>query len=152
MRVEPPSRHTNFGGNQRWHSRRYRPASEAEVLDLLARPPGARIRALGSGHSWSDIAAGTDVSLDMSRMNGVQPFVKDGACFVRVGAGCTLQNLLDTLHATTDQTLPTLGAVKKQTISGCHLDRNPRIGSPEPFTFRDQHPHGGLRPFGGRSR
>jgi len=40
-----------------------------------------------------------------------------GSRFVRVGAGCTLQ-LLDKLHATTDQTLPTLGAVKKQTIAG----------------------------------
>lgn len=119
MRPLPPVRQiVNFGGNQRWQARRCRPASEAEVLDLLARPPGDRIRALGSNHSWSDIAAGVDVSIDLSRMNSVEPFVKDGSGFVRVGAGCTLQNLLDTLHAETDQTLPTLGAVKEQTIAG----------------------------------
>ena len=62
--------------------------------------------------------AGADVCLDLSRMTGVEPFVKDGSRFVRVAAGCTLQNLLDKLHAATDQTLPTLGAVTKQTIAG----------------------------------
>ena len=44
--------------------------------------------------------------------------MKDGSHYVRVGAGCTLQGLLDTLHAATDHTLPTLGAVTKQTIAG----------------------------------
>jgi hypothetical protein len=64
------------------------------------------------------IAAGADVCLELSRMTSVEPFVKDGRHFVRVGAGCTLQTLLDKLHAATDQTLPTFGAVKKQTIAG----------------------------------
>ena len=114
----PLRREVNFGGNQSWHTRRHEPASEAEVLDLLDRHQGDRIRALGSKHSWSDIAAGADVSLELSRMTSVEPFVKDGSRFVRVGAGCTLQKLLDKLHAATDQTLPTLGAIKKQTIAG----------------------------------
>lgn len=111
-------REINFGGNQGWHALRYRPASEAEVLQILARHAGDRIRVLGSKHSWSDIGAQADVSLDMSRMDEVTPFVQDGENFARVGAGCTLQSLLDRLHAKTDQTLPTLGAIKKQTISG----------------------------------
>ncbi len=114
----PLRREVNFGGNQSWHARRYEPASEAEVLDCLVRHQGDRIRALGSNHSWSDIAAGADVCLELSRMTSVEPFVKDGNRFVRVEAGCTLQNLLDKLHAATDQTLPTLGAVKKQTVAG----------------------------------
>ncbi len=114
----PLRREVNFGGNQSWHSRRLRPASEAEVLDLLDRRQGDRIRALGSNHSWSDIAAGADVCIELSRITSVEPFVKDGGRFVRVGAGCTLQKLLDKLHAATDQTLPTLGAITKQTIAG----------------------------------
>ena len=114
----PLRRNVNFGGNQSWHARRYEPASEAEVLDCLARHQGDRIRALGSNHSWSDIVAGADVCLELSRMTSVEPFAKDGNRFVRVEAGCTLQNLLDRLHAATDQTLPTLGAVKKQTVAG----------------------------------
>jgi hypothetical protein len=43
----------NFGGNQRWYTRRYQPSSEAEVLDILARHSGQTIRVLGSKHSWS---------------------------------------------------------------------------------------------------
>jgi L-gulono-1,4-lactone dehydrogenase len=111
-------REVNFGGNLAWQTRCYRPASEAEVLDILAQHAGDRIRVLGSKHSWSDIAVSGDVSLDMSRFDDVQPFVQDEQKFVRVGAGATLQSLLDRLHRATDQTLPTLGAIKKQTISG----------------------------------
>lgn len=111
-------REVNFGGNLTWQTRCYRPASEAEVLDILARHATGRIRVLGSKHSWSDIAVSGEVSLDMSLFDDVQPFVQDGQGFVRVGAGSTLQSLLDRLHRATDQTLPTLGAIKKQTISG----------------------------------
>jgi hypothetical protein len=112
------TREVNFGGNLSWSARRYQPASDAEVLEVLARHARERIRAVGSRHSWSDIAAHADVCVDMSRWNGVEPFAKDGDGFVRVGGGCTIQHLLDTLHAATDRTLPTLGAVTKQTIAG----------------------------------
>jgi FAD/FMN-containing dehydrogenase len=114
----PLHQEVNFGGNLRWRAQRYQPAREAEVLDVLARHAMERIRAVGSRHSWSDIAAHADVCVDLNRMNGVEPFAKDGGNFVRAGAGCTIQHLLDTLHATTDQTLPTLGAVTTQTIAG----------------------------------
>jgi hypothetical protein len=109
---------TNFGGNQSWYSRCYAPASEAEVLDILSRHPGVTIRAVGSGHCWSDVAANSHIVLDMSALNSVTPIKANGLDLVRVGAGCRLQDLLDRLHAVTDRTLPTLGAIKKQTISG----------------------------------
>ena len=64
MPSAPLRREVNFGGNQSWYTRRYGPASETEVLDLLARRQGDRIRALGSKHSWSDIVAGADVCLE----------------------------------------------------------------------------------------
>ncbi len=108
----------NFGGNQRWNTRRYQPSSEAEVLDILARHSGQTIRVLGSKHSWSNIAADAAVSIDMSRLDGVELIERNGEPVVRVGAGCRLQDLLDWLHERTDRTLPTLGAIKKQTISG----------------------------------
>jgi FAD/FMN-containing dehydrogenase len=109
---------TNFGGNQGWYSICYTPASEAELLEILERDPGVTIRAIGSGHSWSDTAANSDIALDMSAFNSVTPIRTNGQDLVRVGAGCRLQDLLDRLHAATDRTLPTLGAIKKQTISG----------------------------------
>jgi hypothetical protein len=108
----------NFGGNQRWYTRCYAPASEAELLDILTRHTGVTIRVTGSGHSWSDIAANADIALDLSALNSVTPITTNGLDLVRVGAGCRLQDLLDRLHAATDRTLPTLGAIKKQTISG----------------------------------
>jgi len=106
----------NFGGNQRWRARRYRPRDEQEVLDILARHRSRRIRAIGSLHSWSGIAGAPDVVLDMSEFDKAEPRVADGV--VRVGAGCGLQDLLDRLHAGTGQTLPALGVITKQTIAG----------------------------------
>src|SRR5687767_8073092 len=105
---------TNFGGNQRWHTQRYQPASETEVLDILARHSPGNVRVLGAGHSWSSIAADADVTLDLSKLDTVEPFERDGEHFVRVGAGCRLKSLLARLHGATDRTLPTLGAVTQQ--------------------------------------
>lgn len=109
---------TNFGGNQSWYSRIHTPASEAEVIDILTRHPGMTVKAIGSGHSWSDAAGYSDLVLDMSRLNSVSLIKADGQDLVRVGAGCSLRELLDRLHAATDRTLPTLGVILKQTISG----------------------------------
>jgi L-gulonolactone oxidase len=121
MTPEPqdsPQLFENFGGNQKWYSRPYRPQTEDELLDILTRHSGETVKAIGSGHSWSDCAADADITLDMTAFATVEPVTVDGQQMVRVGAGCRLQDLLDRLHATTDQTLPTLGAIKRQTISG----------------------------------
>lgn len=76
------------------------------------------VRCFGGKHSWSDIAVCSDAMVDMSLFDKVQPFERNGTKLVRVGAGCTLQSLLDRLHAASDQTLPTLGVIKRQTIAG----------------------------------
>ena len=112
------STQTNFGGNQVWQSRCYRPGSDQEVLDILARHREGHIRAMGGKHSWSASAVCSDVSLDMALFNEVQPYQDGGENRVRIGAGCTLQAALDRLQAETDQTLPTLGVIKRQTIAG----------------------------------
>lgn len=59
----------NFGGNRTWETGRYRPRNEQEVLDILARHRSERIRAIGSLHSWSDIAVVSGVAVDMSRFD-----------------------------------------------------------------------------------
>ena len=127
-----PRRFVNFGGNQVWQARCYQPTSEQDILDILQQHRGSHIRALGSLHSWSDVAVSPDVVLDMSRLDHVEPFARNGETFVRVGAGCRLQELLDRLHAATDRTLPTIGAIKRQTISGAistgtHGSGNPSL-------------------------
>jgi FAD/FMN-containing dehydrogenase len=108
----------NFGGNRAWHARCYRPRDEQEVLAILARHRAERIRAVGSLHSWSDVATVDGVALDMSAFDEVAPFKRDGSTFVRVGAGCKLADLLERLHETTGRTLPTLGAITRQTLAG----------------------------------
>ena len=104
----------NFGRNLRWQSRCYRPRNEDEVLEILERHRSQRIRAIGSLHSWSDIAKVAGITLDMSEFNDVRPYGKK----VQVGAGCTLERLLEQLHSITSRTLPTMGVIKRQTIAG----------------------------------
>ncbi len=65
----PPERRrelVNFGGNVTWQARCYRPRNEEEVLQILGRHRSERVRAIGSLHSWSDIAVTPGVTLDMS--------------------------------------------------------------------------------------
>jgi hypothetical protein len=109
---------SNFGGNQTWAGRCCRPRTEADVLAILARHRNGQVRVLGAGHSWSDVAVSSDVTLDMSAFADVTTITKDGETLTRVGAGCRLQDVLDRLHATSDGTLPTLGAIKRQTVAG----------------------------------
>jgi len=106
----------NFAGNRRWRAQCSRPVSEQEVLEILARHRSERIRAIGSLHSWSDLAVVRGITLDMSWFDEMQPCAEDGV--VRVGGGCRLQDVLDRLHTDTDRTLPTLGVIKRQTLCG----------------------------------
>lgn len=105
----------NFGGNLRWFSRVERPADEEAVGRLLESAQGETIRVISSGHSWSYIAAYSDIALDLSALDSIGP-IENGR--VRVGAGCRIQRLLDHLHANSDRTLPTVGVIKQQTVAG----------------------------------
>ena len=77
--------HSNFGGNQRWRSRRYSPRSEEEVLAILERHRHEHIRALGSGYSWSAIGVCSEVTLDLRAFDSVQLVPQAGEPVVRVG-------------------------------------------------------------------
>ena len=108
----------NFGGNQVLKpSSAYTPADEQEVLQILDKHRGQRIRAVGSLHSWSDAILGDDVLLDLRRLNAVQ-LQPDGDQFVAtVGAGCQIKRLLKEL-ARDGATLHSLGLITEQTIAG----------------------------------
>jgi L-gulonolactone oxidase len=109
---------TNFGGNQSWRSVCYRPRDAEEVKKILELHRDGHVRCFGAKHSWSGIAGCDDVSVDMALFDSVELVDRGDTKVARVGAGCTLQALLDRLHATSDQTLPSLGAIKRQTIAG----------------------------------
>jgi hypothetical protein len=111
---------TNFGGNISFVAGHwYAPRNEAEVLELLNRHAVGKVRVLGSLHSWSDVVVSADALVDLRHFNRVEiTNGRNGEVWAKVGAGCNLQRLLDILHQEIKATLPTMGGIKKQTISG----------------------------------
>jgi len=91
---------------------------EEAVLDILNRHADGNIRVLSSGHAWSDLIKSGDVIIDLRSMNRVDIEKNGSDIIVNVQGGCVLQDLLDTIHAQTDHTMPSLGGIKKQTIAG----------------------------------
>jgi len=104
----------NFGRNLRWRTRCRRPRNDEEVLRLLQEHRSEHIRAIGSLHSWSEIAQVSGITLDMREFADVRPYANK----VQVGAGCTLERLLERLEEINARTLPTMGVIKRQTVSG----------------------------------
>jgi FAD/FMN-containing dehydrogenase len=110
--------HKNFGRNQVFQpSAAYTPADEREVLQILDRHRGQRIRAIGRLHSWSDAVLNNGVLLDLRRLNDIR-LQPDGDQFVAtVGAGCQIKRLLKELDRD-GVTLHSLGLITEQTIAG----------------------------------
>jgi FAD-linked oxidoreductase len=106
---------TNWAGDQRCAPLRgYRPNS---ARDLAAQVRGGRepLRAVGSGHSFSDIACTDGVLVDLGRLAGVE--VDRAAGTARVGAGATIRQLSRAL-ADQGMALANLGDVDVQTVAG----------------------------------
>ena len=112
--------HHQFGENQHWLCAPLPAVIRTAVCWEFSRNrPRRHVRAVqASGHSWSGIAADADIMLDLSNARRRGIVTVDGQALVRVGAGCRLKDLLRRLHAATDRTLPTLGAITQQTIAG----------------------------------
>jgi FAD/FMN-containing dehydrogenase len=106
----------NFGRTVPFAATRLTPRSAKDVLEILRSHAGRKIRALGSGHSWSDVIRSEDIVLEMRAFSSVE--VNDEpAPSVKVGAGCTIAELLKLLRRH-GLTLPTVGAIAKQTVAG----------------------------------
>jgi L-gulono-1,4-lactone dehydrogenase len=105
---------TNFGGNTTFQPAvRYAPRTEAELLDILSRHRGRRIRAIGRLHSWSDVTVCEDVLLDLRHFD----LVVVHADYVEVGAGCQIKRIIRESQRT-GQTIPSLGLIDEQSIAG----------------------------------
>ena len=110
---------TNWAGNVTARPRRAeRPRTTAELADLLsaAAAEGRRVRPVGSGHSFTPIAATDEVQVGLDHLSGV--LAADRATGrVRVLAGTPLRVLsraLDLLGLA----MPNLGDIDAQTIAG----------------------------------
>jgi L-gulono-1,4-lactone dehydrogenase len=95
---------------------RVRPISAAEVAAIVvsARERGLRVKAAGTGHSFTGIAVATGIQLDMSGLTGV---IAVNGTEVRLGGGTVLHDLpplLDPLGLA----LQNMGDIDVQTITG----------------------------------
>lgn len=110
-------RWSNWAGDQACRPARTAwPRSVAELQEAVAAATrdGLRVRAVGSGHSFSDIAL-TDGLL--VRMDGLAEVVAIDGARARVQAGITIRELARRLYAR-GLALANLGDVDAQTISG----------------------------------
>lgn len=110
----------NFGRNLRFRPREaHAPRNEAELLSILSRCAGRKIRVGGARHSWSEAIVTDDVFIDMRHFDSVTlEYGENGEAWACVGGGCRIKHLLTKLHAISDYTLPTLGLITEQTIAG----------------------------------
>jgi hypothetical protein len=134
----------NFGGNEVWHSRRYVPGSEEEVLAILARHREERVRAVGSLHSWSDAVVAPGVTLDLQRLCRVTRPGRRHWARARRSRLQRCRRSLDYLDVTAGRTLPTMGVIKRQTIADSSRPA-PRLRPAERRSLRHGGAHGGLR-------
>jgi FAD/FMN-containing dehydrogenase len=109
----------NFGRNLRFVPQvYYEPSSEAELVQILKRHAGQKIKAIGSMHSWSSAAecAGVVVSLRLFDEVRLVADTTDGSS-AWVGGGIQMKHLLTKLGKF-GKTLPSLGLITEQTIVG----------------------------------
>jgi len=93
-----------------WHS----PASEDELARLVRS--ARRVKVVGSGHSFSAIAAPEERGVRLDRMTGVVA-LDPAARLVTVRAGTRLHDLSAALLAQ-GWTLPIVGSIQAQTVAG----------------------------------
>jgi L-gulono-1,4-lactone dehydrogenase len=117
----------NHTGNQSCNPREIvRPGSLQELIDLVKRAEREKttVRAVGAGHSWSDVALTDGYLIEPDRLSGVAPLDRSvlrkemqGRKLVRVLGGThlyTLNTALDCMGLA----LPNMGGYDAQTISG----------------------------------
>lgn len=98
------------------------PTSEAGLSTAITRvrENSSTVKAVGSGHSFTDCATTSGTLIDMTAFDGIEwvgPPAPDGSRLVRVGAGITLWRLCEELDAR-GLALANMGDINKQTISG----------------------------------
>jgi L-gulonolactone oxidase len=108
----------NWAGNQRATGTVSRPRSVAELVEVVrqAHADGRRVKPVGNGHSFTDIAVADDIRLELDELSAVVS-VDRAQRLVTVQAGIHLRKLNGVL-ATAGLAMPNLGDIDEQTISG----------------------------------
>lgn len=119
LRGTPEPRWRNWAGNQEARPRRLvRPRTTDEVVAAVraAAVAGERVKAIGSGHSFSPAALTDGVLLDLGAMTDIHALDRETGR-VRVGAGITLHALNRRLAAY-GLAMTNLGDIDRQTLAG----------------------------------
>jgi L-gulono-1,4-lactone dehydrogenase len=117
----------NHTGNQSCHPRKIvHPGSLQDLIDVVKRAESEKttVRAVGAGHSWSDVALTDGYLVEPGELNSVVPADDGilrtpgpGRALVRVEGGTHLHTLNDALDRM-GLALPNMGGYDAQTISG----------------------------------
>ncbi|HEV2981283.1 MAG TPA: D-arabinono-1,4-lactone oxidase [Solirubrobacteraceae bacterium] len=117
--ARPAKRFSNWTGDQScapvaWEH----PAGVNELREAVARAAdaGLAVRAVGSGHSFSDVACSDGMLVSLEQMGGVLD-VDRASGLVRVQGGITIKRLSSELHEH-GLALENVGDIDVQTISG----------------------------------
>jgi L-gulono-1,4-lactone dehydrogenase len=118
-RRQPAARWTNWGGNQRCAPEEIRrPTSATELVEAVKSAAGRdlTVKAVGSGHSFTDVACTTGMQV---RLNGYDRIlgIDREAGRVTVQSGVTITALSEAL-ADVGLAMPNLGDIGYQSISG----------------------------------
>ena len=107
----------NWAGNQTMDPARVeRPVSTEDVARIVRAAGAARVKAIGSGHSFTGIGLTDGVLLSLERMDRVLA-VDSATCQVTVQAGMQLHRLNDALQ-TAGLGLTNMGDVAVQSVAG----------------------------------
>jgi FAD-linked oxidoreductase len=123
MRLAERASWTNWGGNQSCAPVEVAsPTAEAELVDLVkaAAAAGRRVKAVGTGHSFTSIACTDGVLVDLAgygRVLSHEPDPEGEGGLVTVEAGIKLHALSDELDAR-GLALENMGDIDQQSISG----------------------------------
>lgn len=104
------------------------------MIAILNRHSKDKIRAIGSLHAWSNVAASDEVIIDLRHFDHVKVERKEEV-WATVGAGCRVEDLLYSLHQQAGVTLPTVPAVTEQTIAGAISTATHGSGKPSMSHF-----------------
>jgi FAD-linked oxidoreductase len=107
---------TNWAGTVRADVEVARPATIAELHDVVAGANGRRIKAIGSGHSFTAIGVTDGIQIAPDRLRGVVR-ADVGSGLVTVLGGTRLHELNETLWHL-GLAMPNLGDIDVQTIAG----------------------------------
>lgn len=108
----------NFGRNLSFQPAQFHePASEDDVMKVLASSNGKRIRVSGSLHCWSKAVFADEILISMRNMKSIEIKSLKGEDYVTAGGGCQISDLLKELKKR-GLTLPSVGLIDKQSVAG----------------------------------